>query len=87
MKRFDFQVSEDCPNGEYVLRADPRFRVEPIDGGGYRVVEVTLPGEPFFKMQHHGRHSDLQSAMDEASARGLPIARRGSGSGRKGKGG
>ncbi|MCZ0964347.1 hypothetical protein, partial [Paracoccus benzoatiresistens] len=68
-----FETTPECPQGEYVLIADSRFRVEVQGETNFLVVEVSLPDAFFFKITHHGRHSELQPALDEAANRAVPI--------------
>lgn len=73
MNRFKFERSSDCPSGEYVLVADERFRVEVQGQAAFLVVEVPLQDGLFVKVNHHGRHTELQPALDEAAERAVPI--------------
>ncbi|MCZ0964258.1 hypothetical protein [Paracoccus benzoatiresistens] len=73
MNLFNFETIPECPQGEYVLIADSRFRVEVHGETNFLVVEVSPPDALFFKITHHGRHTELQSALDEAADRAVPI--------------
>ncbi|MCZ0964138.1 hypothetical protein [Paracoccus benzoatiresistens] len=73
MNRFKFETTPECPCGEYVLIGDSRFRVEVQDEANFLVVEVSLPDALFFKITHHGRHAELQPALNEAADRAVPI--------------
>lgn len=73
MDRFKFEKTADCPNGEYVLVVDERFRVEVQGKSEFLVVEVPLREGSFVKVNHHGRHTELQPALNEAAERAVPI--------------
>lgn len=73
MNLFNFETTPECPQGEYVLIADSRFRVEVHGETNFLVVEVSPPDALFLKITHHGRHAELQPALDEAANRAVPI--------------
>ena len=73
MNLFNFETTPECPQGEYVLIADSRFRVEVQGDANFLVVEVSPPDALFFKATHYGRHAELQPALDEAADRAVPI--------------
>lgn len=76
MNRFKFKKTPDCPQGEYVLLADERFRVEVQGRADFIVVELPFLNGSFVKINHHGRHADLDAALHEAAERAVPIKKR-----------
>ncbi|GHG36291.1 hypothetical protein GCM10017322_38950 [Paracoccus aerius] len=73
MDLFKFETSSECPQGEYVLIADSRFRVEVHGEANFLVVEVSPPDAFFFKITHYGRYTEVQPALEEAANRAVPI--------------